>query len=257
MGNTRVKGSAIILHIPHSSTLIPEEYRHQFVLGDEELGSEQLKVTDHFTDELFTGLLSSSNKVVANVSRLLVDVERFANDDQESMARKGVGCIYQSTSSGMVLRNELTEKVRQELLEKYYYPHHDLLTYKVNEVLKDIGKCMIIDCHSFPSIPLSYDENQTTPRPDICIGTDPFHTPIDLVVAIKSFFESHQLSVAVNSPYSGTMVPLVHYQSNPNVHSLMIEVNRSLYINESTSAKNENFNFVQQILHTCFESIPK
>ena len=204
----------IVLHIPHNSPRIPEEYRHHFVLNDDELDKELLKVTDHYTEQLFSGLFKDCNKVVANVSRLLVDVERFADDTQEPMASKGVGCVYQLTSNGKSLRIQIGDTERQNLLNSYYYPHHNSLSEKVTKSMKASGKCLIIDCHSFPSVPLSYDLDQSVPRTDFCLGTDSYHTPEPLVREAKAYFEQHGLVVAIDSPYSGTMVPLQFYQSN-------------------------------------------
>jgi N-formylglutamate deformylase len=43
----------MIFHIPHAATEIPAEYRASFLLTNEELQQEILRMTDHFTDELF------------------------------------------------------------------------------------------------------------------------------------------------------------------------------------------------------------
>jgi len=43
----------MILHIPHSSCVIPDNFRDQIVLSDKELLAELLLMTDWFTDELF------------------------------------------------------------------------------------------------------------------------------------------------------------------------------------------------------------
>ena len=70
----RIAGN-VILHIPHSSRVIPEELRNQFVLSDDELSAELRLMTDAFTDELFT--LPGATVVRFPFSRLVVDVERF------------------------------------------------------------------------------------------------------------------------------------------------------------------------------------
>ncbi|OGI41179.1 MAG: hypothetical protein A2140_03605 [Candidatus Muproteobacteria bacterium RBG_16_62_13] len=70
----------MILHIPHSSCTIPEEFRDQIVLSDEDLGAELRMMTDAFTDELFA--LPETAVVRFPVSRLLVDVERFPDDTE-------------------------------------------------------------------------------------------------------------------------------------------------------------------------------
>jgi hypothetical protein len=43
----------VILHVPHDSTLVPPELRHQITLGDDELAQELIKMTDHLTLPLF------------------------------------------------------------------------------------------------------------------------------------------------------------------------------------------------------------
>lgn len=44
----------VIIHIPHSSTLIPVELRKKFIINNEELENELLVMTDCCTDELFS-----------------------------------------------------------------------------------------------------------------------------------------------------------------------------------------------------------
>ncbi len=97
-------------------------------------------------------------------------------------------------------------------------------------ILAAYGFCLIVDCHSFPSHALPVDINQTTPRPDICIGTDVFHTPPAMVEALKERCAALSWSLGVDFPYSGTLVPLKHYRQEPRVRSVMIEVNRRLYL---------------------------
>lgn len=80
----------IILNIPHSGTYIPEEHNTLFRIDDL---SEELRImTDWYTDESFA--FRYTNNVIQNVSRLLVDTERFENDDEEEMAKVGMGAIY-------------------------------------------------------------------------------------------------------------------------------------------------------------------
>ena len=46
------KTHELCFHIPHAST-VPEEYLKHFVLSSKELNEEILKMTDHYTDQLF------------------------------------------------------------------------------------------------------------------------------------------------------------------------------------------------------------
>jgi N-formylglutamate deformylase len=103
------------------------------------------------------------------------------------------------------------------------------------------GKALIVDCHSFPGRPLPCDVCQDENRPDFCIGTDAFHTPPGLLRATESAIRSHGYSVGINLPYSGSLVPSATYRRDPNVWSVMIEVNRKLYMDEKTGAKSSGF----------------
>jgi N-formylglutamate deformylase len=51
---------------------------------------------NRYVDELFSWL--GDRAVMFGVSRLVVDPERFVDDDQEAMASKGMGVIYTRTS---------------------------------------------------------------------------------------------------------------------------------------------------------------
>ncbi len=235
MDNILGKPPLAILHVPHSSVLIPERERGAIRISEAELAVELLRMTDYFTDHLFT-CEASNRKVVYPVSRLVCDPERFVNDEDEPMAEKGFGIIYEKTSTGRPLRVKPSSSERERILEQYYRPHHEVLTKSVDKVLEHWGRCLIIDCHSFSSIPLPF-EDETLMRPDICIGTDDFHTPSWLKDIAISFFEEQRLSVLPNEPYSGTLVPLKHLEHYENVWSVMIEVNRKLYLNEKTGER--------------------
>ena len=167
----------VILHIPHASTLIPADERAKLLLSDDELRAELLRMTDWYVDELFDIGGEAANGLVFPVSRLIVDPERFADDAAEPMASRGMGVVYTSTSDGRPLRSPPESEERQRLLQTYYFPHHEMLGQLVVEALRETGQALIIDGHSFPSSPLPCDLDQSPVRPDICIGTDAFHTP--------------------------------------------------------------------------------
>ncbi len=245
----------IILHIPHSSTIIPPEIRDQLTVSDEELDDEIRLMTDHYTDELFACDNFNDFAVIFPISRICVDPERFTDNTQESMSKKGMGVIYTHSHDGSRIRRDLTETERLRLLHEYYYPHHARLETIVAEKLRVDRKCLIIDCHSFPSKPLPYEFDQSTDRPDICIGSDDFHTPPWLMKRCVSLFEEYGLKAVINKPFSGSLVPGKYYRSSRDVLSVMIEVNRKLYMDESSSLKNENFGNIQKSLTGVLESL--
>jgi len=229
----------MILHIPHSLRIVPNQVRDQFVVTDEELDLELTRMTDAFTDELFS--LAGSMTVQFPVSRLVVDVERFEDDEIEPMSKVGMGKITMKTSHDQQLRRPLKSDEIEDLIARYYRPHHRALLDAVEGELASRGKALIVDCHSFPSRPLPCDQDQTVPRPDFCIGTDLFHTPMKLASLAVHELQKSGYKVDLNRPYAGAIVPMKFYGKDPRVSSIMIEVNRSLYLDEATGEKDVMF----------------
>ena len=242
----------MILHIPHSSTAIPDNLREPIVLTDAQLENELRIMTDWYTDELYTH--SDATVVRFPLSRLLVDAERFSDDSREPMSKKGMGMIYQSTSSGEPLKRALTSDER-ETLEAYYDHHHEALRQAVEKELEEYGNALIVDCHSFPDTPLPCNADQTVPRPEICIGTDGYHTPSSLSQqAIDEVLKMGYIST-INSPFSGSLVPMSFYQRDSRVTSIMIEVNRRVYMDETTAEKSKQFNAVKENLQNLLDTL--
>lgn len=108
----------VVLHIPHDSTLIPDQVRPQFLLSDQEFALELKRMTDHFTHALFAESPGEALVIRATVSRLVVDVERFADDSAEPMAARGMGVVYNVTSNLTPLRRQLSPAKRDSLLRR-------------------------------------------------------------------------------------------------------------------------------------------
>jgi N-formylglutamate deformylase len=234
-----------VLHVPHASRQVPAEERQAIRLDDAGLDRELLRMTDAYTDELFPVTPVEAGRVVFPVSRLVCDVERFPSDDDEPMAARGMGVSYVSTSMGEVLRVPPQASDRQILMDRWYWPHHATLERLANHVAARSGVCLIVDCHSFPSVALPCERDQASLRADICIGTDPFHTPALIRDAIVSAAAQQGYSVAVDAPFSGALVPLSAYRRDRRILSVMIEVNRRLYMDELSGLKRHDFEKVR------------
>ena len=240
----------ILLHIPHSSYIIPKEYKKLFCISEKELRQEQIKMTDSYTDELFN---LPYKKIIFPISRLICDVERFREESQEEMTKQGMWVCYTQTHKLAKLK-EITEEHKKEILEKYYDPHHKKFENVVKTILNKNKKCLIIDCHSFPSKALPYELYQEDERPNICIGTDCFHTDKEITEYFKTSFKELGYSVGINEPFKGTIVPLKYYKKEKRVQSIMLEINRKLYMNEGTGERNENFKKLKKDIKRIIES---
>lgn len=219
-----------IFHIPHSSSDIPD--RTGFI--EEKIVEEIDLLTDHSTDKIFD--LLNVDKLIFPHSRIFCDVERL-DDDLEPMYKFGRGFYYTKTDGGDVLRIS-DENHKQIIYKKYYLPHHNQLRKMVEDKLNSIGFAIIVDCHSFSNTPFKTDLDKENDRPDICIGVDDFHTPKDWLYEIKKSFENNGLVVKVNSPYSGTIIPIEYYKQNENVMSIMIEINKRVYMHNNKISEN-------------------
>jgi N-formylglutamate deformylase len=247
MANSKTAQIAV-LHIPHSSRHVPAEERQTILLDDAALNNELLRMTDAYTDELFPVTPVEAGRVIFPLSRLVCDVERFPSDENEPMAARGMGVIYTRTSMGQPLRDQPTASDRQVLVDRWYWPHHSTLDRLVSDVVAQSGVCLIVDCHSFPSVALPYELDQKSRRADICIGTDGFHTPSAVRDAIGAAAQAEGYSVAVDAPFSGALVPLASWRKDHRILSVMIEVNRGLYMEERSGKKKQSFGRVRAAL---------
>jgi N-formylglutamate deformylase len=236
----------LLLHIPHSSRLIPPDERAQLAPDNRTLALELLRMTDAFTDDLFAPTPFEAARVVFPVSRLVCDVERFPDDANEPMALRGMGAVYVKTTDGRPLRAHLTAAERARLIETWYRPHHQKLTQSVEELIAAARSCTIVDCHSFSSRPLPHEPDQDPARPDICIGTDDWHTPARLRDELVAAASAAEFSVLVDRPFAGALVPAKHYRREPRVRAVMIEINRKLYIDEQTGERLPSFGEIRQ-----------
>ena len=148
--------------------------------------------------------------------------------------------LYEKSDDGSIIR-EIGKKLRQHILNNYYWPHHKKLTNAVDEQLESNGKALIVDCHSFPSKPLIRDLRQEKNRPDFNIGTDSFHTPDYLIKISEDFFKHKGYTLGINWPYSGSIVPLKHYHKSKKINSIMLEINRALYLDEPGNQRSKDY----------------
>ncbi|CAN5704372.1 N-formylglutamate amidohydrolase [soil metagenome] len=234
----------IIGHIPHSATLIPDPVRAALLLDDAELALEVVRLTDWHTDDLF-GFLAGQGAtlLVYRLSRLVLDPERYDVDADESMARVGQGVVYLRDTQGRPLR-EADPLTRARWLAELYVPYHAELDRLSASQLEAFGTCTVLDCHSFASRPLPSEPDPSLDRPDICLGTDATHTPIELVDDLAQAFRREGFSVRLDAPFGGTIIPRAH-RGDPRLRSVMVEVRRGLYCDEATGQRTPAYSDVR------------
>jgi N-formylglutamate deformylase len=229
-GRAGADASPVLLHVPHCGTDVPGWVRRHLLLDDRELAAEVAALTDHHTDAIAVAAADRARVrpwVVTNpVSRFVVDVERFP-DEREEMAAVGMAAVYTRGTRGQRIRADDPEH-RDALLAAYYAPWADAVADLVDARLAATGRAVLLDVHSYPSAPLPYELHADGPRPPVCLGTDPVHTPFELVEAARAAFGD----VGLDSPFRGAYVPLRHYGTDRRVQALMVELRRDGHLVE-------------------------
>ena len=221
--------NTIVLNIPHSVPMVDASKRSD----PDAILREADKWTDHFTEQLFSA--PDNDKVctlVSPLSRYIVDMERLPLDPLEKV---GQGIIYTKSKDGKSIRN-VDNLERDRLLIEYGHYHGRLfqLTTKPGTLL--------IDCHSFPS---DYSDV------DVCIGfNDDATRPTDeMLETIKAHFELHKYNVKFNEPFSNSIV------GTPDCTSVMIELNKRIYMNEATREMRPDGYKVHNLLNVLYDKL--
>jgi N-formylglutamate amidohydrolase len=241
----------LLANVPHSSDLIPEWTRDQFTVSDEDLREQNRQLVDWFTDELYSPIVTAGGCMVRHeVSRFVLDPERFEDDAQEIMAERGMGAIYTHGCQRQRIRRELSKEERERVLTTYYRPYHGELIRQTESCLARFGQCIVIDCHSYPEKPLPYELFGDTERPDVVLGTDPHHTAESTIRLLESITRDFGYSFGLNKPFAGTYIPLPYYKDS-RITAFMLEINRVTYMNETLSLRSDGF----ATMRSCVEAM--
>ena len=96
------KNSPIICNVPHGGVLIPYEFVSDFSLSKDELEQEVKYMADNYTDNLFSELINISSFIKSKISRVVLDIERFKEEENEPMSKVGMSALYTKTSNGNI-----------------------------------------------------------------------------------------------------------------------------------------------------------
>ncbi|WP_045748188.1 N-formylglutamate amidohydrolase [Actinoplanes rectilineatus] len=219
--------SPVILHVPHASRTIVDS---GLLPGPAALADELDHLTDAYTDVIAARAADHAPlrpwTLVNRLSRLVVDPERFP-DDTEEMLAVGMGPVYTHGYAGRRLRNDDPAR-DQALLDEHFHPYAAAMSTLTDQRLAATGRAILLDVHSYPAVPLPYEMHGDGPRPHLCLGTDPDHTPGRLIALARELHDD----TALNSPFAGCYVPLAHWRRDTRVAALMLEIRRDVYMRE-------------------------
>ena len=228
----------IVVHIPHVSLNVPEEFLNRLKVDREEFDRMNIYESDYMIDGFRPDDL---DYLIFSYSRMFCDVERYRDDHLEEMAiwhRRGV--VYERDSD----RREfirIDPDYKNMVLDKYYDDHHRKFEEIVFKKFVSYGECLIIDLHSFSD---EYERKTRTysrhfyTNPDICIGFNDYEKDRDLLLRIHMLCNHYGYTCAFNYPYKGSIVPL-KYKDLESVRSIMLEINKRIYLNDELNVLDE------------------
>jgi len=204
---------------------------------------------DFLVDRLFSCVVGHGAPILAaNFPRAFLDVNRepyeldprmfdaplppFVNSRSMRVAG-GLGTIARIVSETEdIYRGKLDMAEAFERIEAHYRPYHATLRHLLAETHVAFGHAVLVDCHSMPS---SRDGATGRGRPDFVLG-DRYGTSCaqQITWAASQFLSELGYSVDINKPYAGGFITEHYGRPDNGVHAIQIEVNRGLYMNEST-----------------------
>ena len=245
-------GSPVVFNSPHSGNVYPRAFLESAKLDLATLRRSE----DSFVDELIAGVVPRGYPLVrVHFPRCYVDVNRepyeldprmfdgrlpsFANTRSMRVAG-GLGTVARVVGDAQEIYHQripIDDALRR--IEGLYKPYHRALRRLLTRVHRDFGTAVLIDCHSMPSTAGTKDDR---PRADIVLG-DRYGTSCVPIVAevIDATFRELGYAVSRNKPYAGGFIT-EHY-GNPaaGLHSIQIEINRALYMDERRYERSASF----------------
>jgi N-formylglutamate amidohydrolase len=150
----------------------------------------------------------------------------------------GLGTIAKVVTSGEeIYRGKLHFDEVRRRIETLYYPYHAALQRLLDQTREKFGVCLLIDCHSMPSIGGPMDSDPGLKRFDAVLG-DRFGTSCAPTVTetAERVLRGLGYSVGRNVPYAGGYCTDHYGKPRIGMHALQIEINRALYMDEEKVA---------------------
>lgn len=213
---------------------------------------------DAYVDELYgRAPAHGCTLIAATFPRWMIDPNRARDDiDPELLdaswpgqinvsdkSRSGMGLIRRLALPGVPVHGrKFTVAEVEALIRDYYDPYHEAVHAHLDALHARFGGVWHVDCHSMKSRGNAMNVDADQARPDFVISDREGSTsePGFINCAVDTL-RGLGYRVNVNNPYKGA--ELIRRYSNPaaNRHCIQIEVNRALYMDETTRERHQGF----------------
>lgn len=242
----------VVFDSPHSGCAYPADFRPVATRA------EVLTSWDAHVEELWRGVTATGATLLSAVfPRAYVDPNRAAEDIDLTMlaepwpgqvtpsgyGRRGMGVVRRCAVPGVAMyRRPLSLTEVRHRLRSYHVPYRRVLREIIDRVWLRYGAVWHFNCHSMKS----RTGAASGARPDFAIGDrDGTTAPRALTAWVADFFRDRGYRVQINQPYRGGDIVRAHGQPRHRRYSLQIEINRALYMDETTFARGPRFRAVQ------------
>jgi len=236
----------LVLDSPHSGSIYPDDFGFCCPLP------VLRRAEDAYVDELYeVAPALGATLIGALFPRSYLDPNRAPDDLDPGMLAGPLPPSFQPrpvTRVGLVRRHarpgvpiydrKLSPDDVLARIERYHTPYHQVLNETCDRLHTEFGAVWHINCHSMPSNGSPRDEHG-----DFVLGDrDGTTCAPEFTDFVASFLRGLGYDVRVNEGYKG--VEIVRRQGRPgeNRHSLQIEVDRSLYMDQRTLHRLPGFN---------------
>jgi N-formylglutamate deformylase len=242
----------LLFDSPHSGRHYPADM--QAALSEAELREGE----DVLVDELFAAApKAGATLIAADFPRVYIDANRSMLDIDQALleapwpgpvqaTRKtelGIGLVWRLTQSGKRIYNrKLSHAELMHRIKTYHQPYQKAVKAAIDHNAQHFGASWHVNCHSMASIGGANSDDVGQTRADFVLGDrDSTTCDREFTMLIYGYLRGLGYSVKINDPYKG--VELVHAFSDPaeHRHSLQLEINQRLYLNEATREPNNHF----------------
>jgi N-formylglutamate deformylase len=259
----------VVYDSPHSGTFYPADFNASVAMTTLRMAE------DTHVEKLYAAAPAhGATLIAAEFPRSYIDCNRSLLDIDEALltgkwpgpvnvsrkTEKGIGLVWRKLDTGEdIYSRQLTVAEVQSRISQYYAPYHKAVRDAINAAHKHYGAAWHINCHSMPAVSgLVAEEGPGKARAEFVLGDrDGTTCAPEFTAFVALTLRGFGYDVKVNDPYKG--VELVRAYSDPehHKHSLQIEVNRKLYMDEKTREPNANFATLQKDITRLIQAIGK
>ncbi|WP_442957825.1 N-formylglutamate amidohydrolase [Polaromonas sp.] len=172
--------------------------------------------------------------------------------------RLGKGLVWRLTDEGLpIYERKLSVGEVRARIDNYWMPYHEAVQAAIEAAHAQHGYSIHLNCHSMPAVASSHaTEFPGLVHADFVIGDrDGSTADPALSRLICDHLRSLGYSVAYNHPYKG--VELVRRYGEParHRHSIQVEINRKLYMDEATLETHAGFDRLRRHLRSVVEEL--